>query len=328
MKSLQLPKDYTRIRYFREESNEFPLDSVAFYLKNKQIPVLFEEIQKYINPNVLFKFKNGRLIGFIEKLILKEGPLNTNYITESCKETYKNGAVASEIGQLMTKHPAFTHAEGSKKNGMIWGIAENWFTEPVLRHLLVNDEYDRFHIGKGDLVVLAVWTHVCERKGCSNWVLPRGAQKNDQRKRFCSRDCQYVVQVSDGVSYTCDNCGTERTVKTHYYNALKAKSESGKIFCGGDCQKEWMRERRSELMSKGREAEEMVNHPSHYGGGENVYEVIKVMEAWAANWGPVTATLLTQTMKYIGRHHMKGKPLEDLKKASWYLTREIERLEK
>ena len=27
-------------------------------------------------------------------------------------------------------------------------------------------------------------------------------------------------------------------------------------------------------------SKEMVNHPEHYGGKENIYEVVKVCEAW------------------------------------------------
>lgn len=66
---------------------------------------------------------------------------------------------------------------------------------------------------------------------------------------------------------------------------------------------------------------ETVNHPQHYGGGDNPYEAIKVIEAWGLGF------CLGNTVKYIARHGRKGSPLEDLKKASWYLQREIEKLE-
>lgn len=66
---------------------------------------------------------------------------------------------------------------------------------------------------------------------------------------------------------------------------------------------------------------EAVNHPSHYGGDHNPYEVIKVIEAWRLNFN------LGNTVKYIGRHPYKGSALEDLKKARWYLDREIQILE-
>ena len=65
---------------------------------------------------------------------------------------------------------------------------------------------------------------------------------------------------------------------------------------------------------------ETVNHPSHY-GGDTVYETIKVIEAWGLNFR------LGNAVKYISRAFSKGTPLEDLKKAAWYLNREIEKLE-
>jgi hypothetical protein len=65
---------------------------------------------------------------------------------------------------------------------------------------------------------------------------------------------------------------------------------------------------------------ETVNHPAHYGGEDNPYEVIKVIEAWGLGFK------LGQVLKYIGRP-TKGNYLEDLKKARWYLNREITMLE-
>ena len=72
------------------------------------------------------------------------------------------------------------------------------------------------------------------------------------------------------------------------------------------------------------ENKEMVNHPSHYGGAENVYEAIKVIEAWELDFH------LGNTVKYISRAGKKNqeKELEDLLKAKWYLDRKIENLKK
>lgn len=65
-----------------------------------------------------------------------------------------------------------------------------------------------------------------------------------------------------------------------------------------------------------------VNHPAHYGGADNPYEAIKVIEAWGLDF------CLGNTVKYISRAGKKSKDvIEDLKKAQWYLSREIERLE-
>jgi hypothetical protein len=59
-----------------------------------------------------------------------------------------------------------------------------------------------------------------------------------------------------------------------------------------------------------------VNHPDHYGGKENTYEAIKVIEAWDLGFH------LGNVVKYISRAGKKTKNTnEDLKKAKWYLER-------
>lgn len=74
------------------------------------------------------------------------------------------------------------------------------------------------------------------------------------------------------------------------------------------------------------ENKEMVNHPSHYGGEENVYEVVKVAEAWGLDYD----AYLFNVVKYVARAGKKepSKELQDLKKALWYLDRKIKNLEK
>jgi hypothetical protein len=61
-----------------------------------------------------------------------------------------------------------------------------------------------------------------------------------------------------------------------------------------------------------------VNHPPHYGGEDNTYEAIKVIEAWNLDFS------LGNVIKYISRAGKKSPDLvEDLKKARWYLDRSI-----
>lgn len=60
-----------------------------------------------------------------------------------------------------------------------------------------------------------------------------------------------------------------------------------------------------------------VNHPAHYGGADNTYEAIKVIEAWGLGF------CLGNTVKYIARAEHKGATVQDLEKARWYLDREI-----
>ena len=62
-----------------------------------------------------------------------------------------------------------------------------------------------------------------------------------------------------------------------------------------------------------------IDHPAHYGGADNTYEAIKVIEAWELGFN------LGNVIKYISRAGKKGSKLEDLKKAQWYLNREIEK---
>lgn len=64
-----------------------------------------------------------------------------------------------------------------------------------------------------------------------------------------------------------------------------------------------------------------INHPAHYGGEDNSYEAIKVIEAWKLGFN------LGNTVKYIARCNMKNDLLNALKKARWYLDREIVALE-
>lgn len=62
-----------------------------------------------------------------------------------------------------------------------------------------------------------------------------------------------------------------------------------------------------------------VNRPAHY--TVSAIEPITVIEAWGLGF------CLGNTVKYIARAEHKNSPLEDLKKARWYLDREIGRRE-
>ena len=69
---------------------------------------------------------------------------------------------------------------------------------------------------------------------------------------------------------------------------------------------------------------EQIKHPQHYGGEDNIYEAIKVIEAWDLRFN------LGNVIKYISRAGKKTKETEiqDLKKALFYLQRQIDNLEK
>ena len=66
--------------------------------------------------------------------------------------------------------------------------------------------------------------------------------------------------------------------------------------------------------------EENVNHPKHYGGKDNIYEAIKVIEAWDLSFN------LGNVVKYISRAGKKDAIIQELEKAQFYLNREISNL--
>lgn len=72
------------------------------------------------------------------------------------------------------------------------------------------------------------------------------------------------------------------------------------------------------------EKKEMVNHPEHYGGEGNPYEVVKIAEGTGLD----KDAYLFNVLKYIVRAGKKdpNKEIEDLKKAQFYLQRRIDNL--
>lgn len=88
-------------------------------------------------------------------------------------------------------------------------------------------------------------------------------------------------------------------------------------------------------------ADSAVDHPAHYGGEDNPYEAIKVIEAWL---GPIATDIacaqpyspqqvrklvalfhVGTSLKYLSRLGLKpNEPfIRDLEKARWYLDRAI-----
>jgi len=62
-----------------------------------------------------------------------------------------------------------------------------------------------------------------------------------------------------------------------------------------------------------------VNHPGHYTSHPSGVECIQVTEHMNFCIG--------NAVKYLWRAGLKGDALEDLKKARWYVDREIKRIE-
>lgn len=73
------------------------------------------------------------------------------------------------------------------------------------------------------------------------------------------------------------------------------------------------------------EFHDSVNKAIHYNAGG-----IECIDAIAASMTPVeyAGFLKGQILKYVWRYRLKGKPVEDLKKARYYLDRLIQITEK
>jgi hypothetical protein len=62
---------------------------------------------------------------------------------------------------------------------------------------------------------------------------------------------------------------------------------------------------------------DLVNHPPHYNQHPSGVECIDIVEHFSFNVG--------NAIKYLWRAGLKFDELEDLKKAAWYINRELER---
>lgn len=71
-------------------------------------------------------------------------------------------------------------------------------------------------------------------------------------------------------------------------------------------------------------ATEKIDHPAHYGGADNPFEVIKIIEYYGLGFH------IGNALKYMLRAGKKEgeTELDDLKKVRWYIDRKIQRLER
>jgi hypothetical protein len=99
--------------------------------------------------------------------------------------------------------------------------------------------------------------------------------------------------------------------------------------CGGGCwhpeekQMALFDENRADIIGQnGNDGEhyDSVNHPKHYTAHPSGVECIQITEHMTFCLG--------NAMKYIWRADLKADAIEDLKKATWYIQREIERRSK
>lgn len=111
----------------------------------------------------------------------------------------------------------------------------------------------------------------------------------------CSYCCGngIIVDMSH-IMNTCQTC--------HGYGFIGQGSDHPQVVC-------------SYCRGKGEVMAETINHPAHYNQGK--FEVIDVIEDWGLGFNDGNA------VKYIARHKHKENPEENLKKALWYLVREL-----
>lgn len=72
------------------------------------------------------------------------------------------------------------------------------------------------------------------------------------------------------------------------------------------------------ILTKHSDSTSSVDHPQHY--NQYRFEVIDLVEDMSYNAG--------NAVKYLARAPFKGKELEDLKKAQWYIKKEIKRIKR
>jgi hypothetical protein len=80
------------------------------------------------------------------------------------------------------------------------------------------------------------------------------------------------------------------------------------------------RDRQAEAKARAEAQPDNVDHPSHYNWLPNGIEVIDITEHFNFRTG--------NALKYIMRADHKGKPVEDIRKAIWYLQRELDARQK
>jgi hypothetical protein len=80
----------------------------------------------------------------------------------------------------------------------------------------------------------------------------------------------------------------------------------------------WVDESLEEIIAREEEEEDVVNNPDHYNTGN-----IECIDAIEESMSSVAfkGYLKGNCMKYLWRYDYKGKQVEDLKKAGWYLNK-------
>jgi hypothetical protein len=73
------------------------------------------------------------------------------------------------------------------------------------------------------------------------------------------------------------------------------------------------------LCEKGTAKIDQVNCPSHYNKGD--VECIEAIKSATVGKKGIEAVCVANVIKYLWRYEEKGKPLQDVQKAKWYLDK-------
>lgn len=143
--------------------------------------------------------------------------------------------------------------------------------------------------------------------------------------KFKVGDRVVVVKVSDQANDLIGTRGKiDHIMDSDFYEFPIELDSTGTLFKPEELEFEHIYDALSSpaLKVDSRPGGDVINHPSHYADGwSNGAEVIDITEHLNFNRG--------NAVKYLSRAGKKGGPekeLEDLQKALWYVTREIQRL--
>jgi hypothetical protein len=126
------------------------------------------------------------------------------------------------------------------------------------------------------------------------------------------------------MAVVCSNCGEEVNVGSSMTHECPPRNKKMTLDDSVLNQnKNRVEEEMEAMLDEGNDTKEAVNHPSHYGGRDNPYEVVKVAEATGLD----KDAYLFNVLKYIIRADKKEAELQDLRKAQWYLNRRILKME-
>jgi hypothetical protein len=147
--------------------------------------------------------------------------------------------------------------------------------------------------------------------------------ENKAIKFATEQELRHLMELAN--SYKLDVCKSIFSTDFPYYTYLKSMVGYGVTNFPDNVSKITYSDFIASLESKPtpnhtEQKPDMVNHPPHY--TVNGIEVIDVIENYKLNYR------LGNVVKYVLRADLKGNRLQDLKKALWYLQREIEQSEK